>query len=165
MMWTLEFLLACSKDDFIDSMAEECMDLEATGSGSTHFSDHASDGPTGAIISYEPDAVVIEMFGAVGGFELGMYAPEWSAEACWPRNEPGTFCHRACTDELGTARIPCVDRKEDVTDETTLICALVEAAGGTDESLTYYMGEIDRSWCAVNGPDVAHYADAGCEPW
>jgi len=165
MTWALPFLLACSKDDSGDSIAEECMDLEATPSGGTHFTDFGSDGLTAVTISYAMDAVVVELEGAVGGFELGMYAPEWSAEACWPRNEPGTFCHRECTDELGTARVACADRKEDVTDETTFFCALVAEAAGIDTFVTYYIGTIDRSWCAIDGPDVEHYADAGCELW
>jgi hypothetical protein len=160
----LAFVVACThQDEHSDDWPEECTHLEST----EHTHPDMVGGPTPlemVDIEYEADAVVVEVYGGEGGYELGMYAPEWSAEDCWPSDDRRTFCHRGCT-ELGTTRIPCVDREEDVTDETTWFCSMFEAAGGADAFATYYIGAIDRSWCAVNGPDVDHYADAGCELW
>ena len=148
-------------------------DGDSVGEGDTDTdtdSDTDSDtdvAPKKINISWNTATVDVEVTGGAGSYTFGITQTgknPWEAEdgIGGTTSGYGPFYHTVAADD--TTSIDCVDVPEDVTDNTTLFCGVVETNGG-DDSLTYYFASSDDSWCAITGQDTSYYSGLGCETW
>jgi hypothetical protein len=152
-----------------------CSDKDGDSTGSESDADTDADTdtdtdpnvPTDVAIAWSADSVDVTVTGGEGNLIFGITQTgkdPWEAEdgVGGTTGKFGPFYHTVSADD--TTTIDCVDAPEDVTDNTSLFCNVVTTNGG-DDSLTYYIGTTDDSWCAVAGQDISYYSSHGCDDW
>jgi hypothetical protein len=122
--------------------------------------------PESIDVEWTADQLRVTMVGGTGTLDFGITevgVDAWQAESCTDDTTVGfgPYCHEVAADD--STNIDCVDVPHGVDDDSTLFCYVAVHLG--DDSLTYYLGAPDHSWCAVRGANPEYYAGLDCEEW